>query len=192
MSTGGAEVLIHLENMKVNVDGRIYENPHVIIVGASHVSGEVSPEAVRLDAKFVGFPKVELVEDAVKINMGGDFEADVSGASLTRVTEREDGYVLEGSKITVRFDVDELTNKVTVKVPRVGALKSDRLLLGLSGEVSVNIIVSPFVVGAVTLSGPTKVRVAVSGDKVGIYTSEEGGEESEVELQKVATGRTSA
>mgnify|MGYP001772632187 CR=1 FL=1 len=192
MPTDDVKVLIHLENMKVNVDGRVYENPHVIVVGASQLSGEVAPGAVRLDARFDGYPKVELAEDALKISSGGDFMADVAGTGVLGVTEQEEGYVIEGSRVTVRFEVDEQAEKVAVKVPRVGVIKSERLVLGLEGEASINLMLSPFVIGALTIGGPVKLKVTVSADKVSLSTGEGQGERKEVQLQRAAAERASS
>ena len=186
MSTDDVKVLIHIENMKVNVDGRVYENPHVIIVGASQISGEISPGLVRIDARFDGLPKVEMSEDALKIGMGGDFVADVTGSGVSSASEQEEGYVIEGSRLTVRFEVDEQAEKVTVKIPRVGSIKSERLSLSIGGEVSMNIILSPFVIGAITVSGPSRLTVTVSSDRVGLSTGEGQDERREVRLQRAA------
>ena len=186
MSTDDVKVLIHIENMKVNVDGRIYENPHVIIVGASQISGEISPGLVRIDARFDGLPKVEMSEDALKIGMGGDFVADVTGSGVSSASEQEEGYVIEGSRLTVRFEVDEQAEKVTVKIPRVGSIKSERLSLSIGGEASMNIILSPFVIGAITVSGPSRLTVTVSSDRVGLSTGEGQDERKEVRLQRAA------
>ena len=186
MSTDDVKVLIHIENMKVNVDGRIYENPHVIIVGASQISGEISPGLVRIDARFDGLPKVEMSEDALKIGMGGDFVADVTGSGVSSASEQEEGYVIEGSRLTVRFEVDEQAEKVTVKIPRVGSIKSERLSLSIGGEVSMNIILSPFVIGAITVGGPSRLTVTVSSDRVGLSTGEGQDERREVRLQRAA------
>lgn len=186
MSTDDVKVLIHIENMKVNVDGRVYENPHVIIVGASQISGEISPGLVRIDARFDGLPKVEMSEDALKIGMGGDFVADVTGSGVSSASEQEEGYVIEGSRLTVRFEVDEQAEKVTVKIPRVGSIKSERLSLSIGGEVSMNIILSPFVIGAITVGGPSRLTVTVSSDRVGLSTGEGQDERREVRLQRAA------
>lgn len=186
MSTDDVKVLIHIENMKVNVDGRIYENPHVIIVGASQISGEISPGLVRIDARFDGLPKVEMSEDALKIGMGGDFVADVTGSGVSSASEQEEGYVIEGSRLTVRFEVDEQAEKVTVKIPRIGSIKSERLSLSIGGEASMNIILSPFVIGAITVSGPSRLTVTVSSDRVGLSTGEGQDERKEVRLQRAA------
>ncbi|MGC9071648.1 MAG: hypothetical protein ACP5HK_02995 [Acidilobus sp.] len=192
MPAESPSVLIHLENMRVSVDGRLYENPHVIILGASHLSGEIAPGLVRVDAKFNGYPKVEQGEEALKIGTGGDFMADITGVGITSISELEEGYIIEGLRVTVRFEVDEQAEKVVVKVPRVGTIKAERLTLNLDKETSANIILSPFVLGAMTLSGPVKLRVTVSGDRVSIYTSEGGAEDRKVEIRKAAAERASS
>ncbi len=192
MPTDDVKVLIHIENMKINVDGRVYENPHVIIVGASQISGEIAPGLVRIDARFNGLPKVEMSEEALKIGAGGDFVADVMGSKIVSANEQEDGYVIEGSRVTVRFEVDEQAEKVTVKIPRVGSIKSERLALLIEGEASMNVILSPFVIGALTVDGPSRLVVTVSSDRVGLSTGEGQGERKGVRLQRAAAERASS
>jgi len=184
-------VLVHVEDMRVKVDGRLYENPHIIIVGVSHLAGEIAPRAVRIDARFDGYPRIDQLDEVLRVSMGGDFMADLTGSGVSTALETEEGYIIEGSRITIRFEVDEQSEKVIVKIPRVGTLKAEKLTISINKEASLNLISSPFVLGALTLAGPVRLTVTISGDSVGISTSE-GGETRRKEIQSAAAERASS
>ncbi|MGC9111920.1 hypothetical protein [Acidilobus sp.] len=176
--------------MRLNLDGRVYENPHMIVVGLKKLTGEISFGIVKIDGEFDTLPQASSSEDVVEVSSGGTFESDVSGSGVISLNELEDGYIIEFSKVTIKFDVDEATGKVSIKVPRIGTLKASKLLLDVSGSVSINLIVSPFVVGAITLSNDGRIKIT-AGDEVKITSELEDssvGGSKQLQVQR-ASGR---
>lgn len=181
---------LHIESMRLNLDGRVYENPHMIVVGLKRLTGEISFGIVKIDGEFDTLPQASSSEDVVEVSSGGTFESDISGSGVISLNELEDGYIVEFSRITIKFDVDETTSKVGIKVPKIGTLRASKLLLDISGNVSINLIVSPFVVGAITLSNDGKIKIT-AGDEIKITSELEdsgAGESRQLQIQR-ASGR---
>ncbi|MFP3080287.1 MAG: hypothetical protein RXR09_02025 [Acidilobus sp.] len=175
-------VSLQIDNMKLNLDGRVYESSHMIVVGLKRLSGEVSFGTVKVKGEFDLLPQASTVEDVVEVSAGGTFESDAYGGSVA-INELEDGYLIEFNKLTIKFDVDESTGKVSVKIPRLEPIKASKLLFDIKGTISLNMIVSPFVVGAMTLVNDGKIKIT-AGDEVKITTEPgEGGANKSKELQ---------
>lgn len=176
---------LHIDNMKVNLDGRVYEAPHVIITGLAKANGSIESGNVKIDGEFNGLPQVNSIEDLVEISSEGNFESDLLGSGIVSISELEDGYVIEFNKLTVRFDVDESSDKVSVRIPKIGELKSAKLSIEIEGDVSFNLVLSPFITGAITVRGPSRLKI-IAGEEVKITNESEArvGGTKEVQVQK--------
>lgn len=163
-------IKVDLDNSKISVDGRNYDTTHVLVQGASEISGEITGSQVKLSIMFEELPQVEpTMEEAIKISSSkSEFLVDPLGEKVKSFMETEEGYILTGDIVTMKFESDENSEEIIVKIPKVGNLKTSKLSLNLDGELTLNIMLSPFIIGAVSIKGPTKVKVQVSGDSIRI------------------------
>jgi hypothetical protein len=78
-----------------------------------------------------------------------------------------------------------------MKVPNVGALRTNKLYIDLEGEISSNIIVQPFIIGAISVRGPIKVKVQVSGDSVRVLREDYKANNEEKKIVSESTAQNS-
>ncbi|PMP60991.1 MAG: hypothetical protein C0201_01380 [Caldisphaera sp.] len=184
-------IKVKLDNTKVSVDGRNYDSTHILLIGASKIAGELAGTQIKIDAYFENQPQVEpTMEEATKIYANGsEFVVDVLGERVQKVIESEEGYEIIGDVITIKFESEENSDEVTVKIPRVGSLKTSKLNIDLEGDLSSNIMLSPFVIGEISLKGPTKVKIQVSGDAIKVLKDDTKSGSEEKKLINESTAR---
>ncbi|MGC8621308.1 MAG: hypothetical protein ACP5U0_05250 [Caldisphaera sp.] len=184
-------IKVELDNTKVSVDGRNYDSTHILLIGASKIAGELAGTQIKIDAYFENQPQVEpTMEEATKIYANGsEFVVDVLGERVQKVIESEEGYEIIGDVITIKFESEENSDEVTVKIPRVGSLKTSKLNIDLEGDLSSNIMLSPFVIGEISLKGPTKVKIQVSGDAIKVLKDDTKSGSEEKKLINESTAR---
>lgn len=163
-------IKVEIDNSKLSVDGRSYDTTHVLIQGAQEISGEITGSQVKMTALFADLPQVEpTMEEATKVAANGsEFIVDVLGDKIQSSLETEEGYILSGDIITIKFESDENGEDIIIKIPKVGSIKTNKLSLQLEGELSTNIMMQPFIIGAISVKGPTKVKIQVSGESITI------------------------
>lgn len=165
------EVLI--DNTKVEVAGRRYEAPHILVIGASRSHLEVKPGEVKVKAGFDELPYVEIHEDEfIKVyREGSRYEVDVLGDRIKEIRDEADGKVISGDLVTIRFEADEPGNAIIVKPPKLERIKAKSLEIKSNASTSLNIIVLPFIVGVMSVSGSMKMVVKQVRDKVEIVST---------------------
>jgi len=138
-------------------------------------------------------PQVEpTMEEAIKVvSSGSEFFIDVLGEKTKNEAETEEGYILSGDIITIKFESDENGEELLMKVPNVGALRTNKLYIDLEGEISSNIIVQPFIIGAISVRGPIKVKVQVSGDSVRVLREDYKANNEEKKIVSESTAQNS-
>ncbi|MFP3241528.1 hypothetical protein [Caldisphaera sp.] len=187
------QIKVDIDNSKIIVDGRNYDSTHVLIQGANQVSGEINASQVKLAVIFKEMPQVEpTMEEAIKVvSSGSEFFIDVLGEKTKNEAETEEGYILSGDIITIKFESDENGEELLMKVPNVGALRTNKLYIDLEGEISSNIIVQPFIIGAISVRGPIKVKVQVSGDSVRVLREDYKANNEEKKIVSESTAQNS-
>jgi predicted heme/steroid binding protein len=187
------QIKVDIDNSKIIVDGRNYDSTHVLIQGANQVSGEINASQVKLTVIFKEMPQVEpTMEEAIKVvSSGSEFFIDVLGEKTKNEAETEEGYILSGDIITIKFESDENGEELLMKVPNVGALRTNKLYIDLEGEISSNIIVQPFIIGAISVRGPIKVKVQVSGDSVRVLREDYKANNEEKKIVSESTAQNS-
>ncbi len=163
-------IKVEIDNSKLSVDGRSYDTTHVLIQGAQEISGEITGSQVKMTVFFADLPLVEpTMEEAIKVSANGsEFIVDVLGDKIQNALETEEGYILSGDIITIKFESDENGEDIIIKIPKVGNIKTSKLSFQLDGELSTNIMTQPFIIGAISAKGPTKVKIQVSGESITI------------------------
>jgi predicted heme/steroid binding protein len=187
------QIKVDIDNSKIIVDGRNYDSTHVLIQGANQVSGEINASQVKLAVIFKEMPQVEpTMEEAIKVvSSGSEFFIDVLGEKTKNEAETEEGYILSGDIITIKFESDENGEELLMKVPNVGALRTNKLYIDLEGEISSNIIVQPFIIGEISVRGPIKVKVQVSGDSVRVLREDYKANNEEKKIVSESTAQNS-
>jgi len=187
------QIKVDIDNSKIIVDGRNYDSTHFLIQGANQVSGEINASQVKLAVIFKEMPQVEpTMEEAIKVvSSGSEFFIDVLGEKTKNEAETEEGYILSGDIITIKFESDENGEELLMKVPNVGALRTNKLYIDLEGEISSNIIVQPFIIGAISVRGPIKVKVQVSGDSVRVLREDYKANNEEKKIVSESTAQNS-
>ena len=167
-SKSKVEVLI--DNTRVEVAGRRYEAPHILIIGASRSHLEVKPGEVKVKASFDELPYVEIHEDEfIKVyREGSRYEVDVLGDRIREIRDEADTKIISGDVVTIRFEAEEPSNSIVVKLPRLDRIKARSLEIKSSADTSLNIIVLPFIIGVMSVSGSMKMMVKQVSDKVEI------------------------
>ena len=189
-------VEVKIEGARVNVEGRVLDGSHFIIAGASEVEGEVGFEPseqetewgekglIRVTLKFGALPQVEMEEEVIKVTLGA--MPDFTSSSDVRFTELEEGYEVQGDRLTVKFEVDEDSRKVILKVPRLGSLKASRLRIGVKSEASINIVLRPIIMGAISFRELGRARLIVSDSEIVLTNTEVSGEAKEAAVQSAS------
>ncbi len=161
------KVRVDIESGKVRVLGRTYEVEHVLVVGASHIEAEIDGNGLRIILYFPENPVVEDQSDIVKISrMGAAYEVNTSGDNIN-VKEEAGEISLKGGIVSIKFEADDDT--VVVKVPQKGKIRAAKLLLKGDGNVSLNIITRPFIVGILTVKNAA-IKMAKEDDKIVVKT----------------------
>ncbi|MCE4607979.1 MAG: hypothetical protein F7B61_03345 [Caldisphaeraceae archaeon] len=183
--------IVKFEGNRLSVDGRNYNSTHALILGAEKLAGEIEEERLRIEAYFRDKPQVDNIsEETIKISsFDSEFAVDSLGRRLESATELEEGYLLAGELVTVKFESDESSSGVIIKLPKVGSLKVNKFYVDLRGHVSSNIISSPFVIGEITVKGPTRIKVQVS-DNIARITDYNNMREEYTEEKKVVNRST--
>lgn len=153
---------VSIENGKVNVAGRTYDSPHTLLIGAEGVKAEISHGKVRVEANFASLPSVESQgEEIVKVYRPDvKYEVDTLGEKLDEYGESGEGYTLKGRVVSIKFESDEYSEGIVVKIPRLARLKVKELRISSARVTALNIITIPFTVGILTTYNSTcKVKV---------------------------------
>jgi len=184
-------IIVKFENNRLSVDGRDYNSTHALILGAEKLAGEIEGERLRIEAYFKDKPQVDNIsEETIKISsFESEFVVDGLGRRLKGATKLEEGYLLVGELVTIKFESDESSSEVIIKLPRVGPLKVNKFYVDLKGHISSNIISSPFVIGEITVRGPTRIKVQVS-DSIARITDYNNIKEEYTEEKKVVNKST--
>ncbi|MGC9135106.1 MAG: hypothetical protein C0171_02990 [Caldisphaera sp.] len=187
------QIKVDIDNSKIVVDGRNYDATHVLIQGGHQLSGEINPSQVKLTIIFDDTPQVEpTMEEAMKVVANGsEFFIDVLGEKTKNEAETEEGYILSGDVVTIKFESDENGEDLLIKVPKVGALRTNKLYIDLEGEISSNIMIQPFIIGAISVRGPIKVKVQVSGDSIRVLREDYKTNNEEKKIVSESTAQNS-
>jgi len=164
------KVRVDIESGKVRVLGRTYEVEHVLVIGASHIEATIEGSSLRIILYFPENPLVDEQGDIVKISrVGAVYEVNTSGDNID--VREEDGEIsLGGGVISIKFEADDDT--VVVKVPQKGKIRASKLVLKGDGNVSLNIITRPFIVGILSVRNAT-IKMAKKDDKIIVQTVNE-------------------
>jgi len=166
-------IVVEVTNTRVNVEGRIYEAQHVLIIGSDSASLVVEPERIVLRAVFSDFPSIDVVgSELVKIyREGSRYQVDMFGDSISDVRVEGDNIIIKGDIVTIKFDGDgEIVN---VSLPRIGKVSTRRLEISSKTPTSINVFILPFLIGAVNIYGLADVRVRRDIEKTTIKAERE-------------------
>ena len=194
-------VEVKIEGIRVNVEGRVLDGSHFIIAGASEIRGEVGfepPEQetewsekglIKLTLRFGALPQVEMEEEVIKVTLGA--APDFTSSGSVKLTELEDGYEIQSDRLTVKFEVDEDSRKVILKVPRLGSLKASRLRIEVKSDTSMNVVLRPIIMGAISFRDLGRARLVVSDSEIVLTNVEvvEGPKEAAVQSASESTAR---
>ncbi len=182
MATQG-QVNVQIDGDRVSVEGRVYEGSHILVLGASGAQGTIgfSPQkaeseweeltgSVKLSMTFDGFPSVEVDEDMVKTYLSSSQSADFTTPIVSQYNELEDGYIITGDRVLIKFEVDESERKVVLRVPNVGTFRVPVLTVSCDGRVNVNVIVRPFIMGIIAIEEAGQVKIQISSDGIEVMT----------------------
>lgn len=161
------KVRVDIESGKVRVLGRTYEVEHVLVIGASHIEANIEGSSLKIILYFPENPLVDEQGDLVKVSRAGAvYEVNTSGDNV-EVKEEAGEVSLEGKVVSIKFEADDDT--VVVKVPQKGKIRASKLVLKGSGEVSLNIITKPFIVGILSVR-EAAIKMAKKDDKIVVQT----------------------
>lgn len=149
-------IKVIVEDKRVNVSGREHESNHVLLIGTDMLSAEVSYEGVKVEAAFASFPYVDPMDRDVLIisDPNSKYEVDVLGERVQEVRQ-EETFVIRGELVSIKFEIEEETGNVIVKLPRLKKMKTDRLQIASRKKTTLNVITSPFTMGVISVSNAT-------------------------------------
>lgn len=149
-------IKVVVENRRVNVSGREHETGHVILVGAEALVAEINYEFTRAEASFTAYPSVEFIErDVLKVSdPNARYEVDVLGERIKEVRQ-EEAYVLKGDLVSIKFEVDDETGSVIVKIPKLKKLKVKSLHIKSQRKTTLNVMTFPFTIGVLSVYNAT-------------------------------------
>ena len=157
------KVRVDIESGRVRVLGRTYEVEHVLVVGASHIEASIEGSNLRISLYFSVHPQIDEQSDLVKVSKAGAvYEVNTSGDDV-RVKEEAGEISLEGGVVSIKFEADDDT--VVVKVPQKGKIRAAKLELKGGGNVSLNIITRPFIVGILSVKN-ARIKLAKKDDSI--------------------------
>ncbi|MCS7106883.1 MAG: hypothetical protein NZ902_02100 [Acidilobaceae archaeon] len=145
-------VKVVIENRRVSVSGREHESSHVLLVGANVLSADISYEGVKVEAAFTSFPSVDPTDrDVLMISdPNSKYEVDVLGERVEEVRQ-EEVLVIRGELVSIKFEIEEETGSVIVKLPKLKKIKAKRLRINSRKKTTLNMITSPFTMGVMSV-----------------------------------------
>ncbi len=149
-------ITVIVENNRITVAGRVYESSHALLIGADRLNAYISHDRVRVEAYFPLDSQVEShIEDVVKVVAPGEkYEVDTLGSRISEVSLKE-GFIVRGQVVSIKFEGDEDSGDIVVKIPRVKKLRAKKLELKSGRKTSMNIITVPFTIGIITAQDAT-------------------------------------
>ncbi|MEM1938864.1 MAG: hypothetical protein QXI24_03590 [Acidilobaceae archaeon] len=149
-------IMVIVENNKVNVAGRVYETSHTLLIGASELTATISYGSVRVEASFMLPPNVESqVDDVIKVSdPEAKYEVDTTGSRIAEIHHNE-GYIIRGEVVSIRFESEDETGNIIVKVPKLKRLKAKKVEFKSSKKTTLNIMTMPFIIGVISVHDST-------------------------------------
>lgn len=162
-----SSIRVSVENTKITVAGRVYEAAHVLVLGAQKLSLIVENEGVRVNAEFDELPDTRPNEgDTLRVAKPG-YKYDTPPVEPDIHIRREGNVVTAvGRGLVIKFESDNL--RVKVKIQDKERLTCNRLKIESTVEGTLNVMSSPFVIGALHFPGRVESTAVVKDDTINI------------------------
>ena len=157
-------VTVRVDGSRITIAGRTYRGAHIVLIGVSTLRMAVEPERVAISANFDELPEIEDVSpDVLRVRApGASLELDLDGSTIMEVSEDKGSISIRARNLTLKFDTNPHSGRVTVKVPRMESLTVNKLVITSNTRASVNAIIEPFITGVVSLDASGGARIYTS------------------------------
>ncbi len=167
-----SSIKVSVENTRITVAGRVYEAAHVLVVGARRLAVTVENEVVKVNAEFDELPETKPNEgDTLRISRPGRKYDSIHESSIS--IKRDSNVVTaRGKGLIIKFESDNM--RVTAKIQDREKLKGSKLRIESTVEGSLNVMSSPFVIGALYFPGEVESTAVLKDDNITIKVVKAG------------------